>query len=271
MSRRLETSLVRYENLRPLLKWAGGKRWLVPHLRPIWEKHSNRRLVEPLCGGLAVTFGLQPRNALLNDINPHLINFYQQVKSGLRVSIPMENNRKRYYQNRDRFNGLIKQDKWKTPEAAQLFYYLNHTCYNGLCRFNAAGMFNVPFGRYSQINYLKDFRPYVDALVGWRFTCQDFSRVTIENDDFVYVDPPYDVEFRQYSAGGFSWDDQVRLANWAAILGVPAVISNQATERIVELYQSLGFSLRFVEVPRFINCVGSKRGKVKEVIDTMGI
>jgi DNA adenine methylase len=244
---------------------------LIPQLRSIWEPHSNRRLVEPLCGGLAITFGLQPRKALLNDINPHLMNFYQQVKHGLEVTINMENSKKLYYQHRDRFNQLIIGNRWKTPEAAQLFYYLNHTGYNGLCRFNSAGLFNVPFGRYSQINYERDFAAYSDALNDWDFTCKDFSMVEVKANDFVYVDPPYDVEFRQYSAGGFSWMDQERVAEWAAGLGVPVVISNQATGRIMKLYKDLGFSLRTIDVPRFINCVGSKRGSVKEVLGTKGL
>jgi DNA adenine methylase len=70
---------------RPPLKWAGGKRWQVPHLRPMWEPHSRRRLVEPFCGGLAVTLGLLPERALLNDANPHLINFYRWLQQGLHV------------------------------------------------------------------------------------------------------------------------------------------------------------------------------------------
>src|SRR5689334_2657621 len=77
--------------VRPPLKWAGGKRWLVPHLRPLWERHRGRRLVEPLCGGLAVTLGLLPERALLNDINPHAINFYRRLKQGLVVDLPMAN------------------------------------------------------------------------------------------------------------------------------------------------------------------------------------
>lgn len=267
----METSLVKYEKLRPLLKWAGGKRWLVPYLRPIWELYSDHRLVEPLCGGLAVTFGLQPRKALLNDINPHLINFYQQVRKGLKIEIPMENNKRLYYRHRERFNQLIREKKWATPEAAQLFYYLNHTGYNGLCRFNSSGLFNVPFGKYHQINYMRDFGGYADSLSDWEFTRGDFSEVKVEANDFVYVDPPYDVEFRQYSAGGFSWEDQGRVAQWAASLDVPVVISNQATGRILKLYEKLGFSLRRVDVPRFINCVGSKRGSVKEVLGTKGV
>src|SRR6266480_5583819 len=69
--------------LRPPLKWAGGKRWQVPHLRPIWKPSEDRRLVEPFCGGLAVTLGLAPSTALLNDANPHLVNFYQWLQRGL--------------------------------------------------------------------------------------------------------------------------------------------------------------------------------------------
>ena len=71
--------------LRPPLKWAGGKRWQIPHLRPLWEPHAHRRLVEPFCGGLAVALGLNPATALLNDANPHLVNFYRWLQRGLRI------------------------------------------------------------------------------------------------------------------------------------------------------------------------------------------
>jgi DNA adenine methylase len=259
------------EKTRPPLKWAGGKRWLVRYLLPIWTPHSSRRLVEPMCGGLAVTFGLKPRQALLNDINPHLINFYQQIKRGLKVDIPMVNDKELYYKHRERFNQLIKENNWNTSEAAQLFYYLNHTGYNGLCRFNKSGLFNVPFGRYSKINYLKNFQPLTQIFTDWEFSCGDFSNVNISSDDFVYIDPPYDVEFRQYSAEGFSWEDQVRLANWTASLNSPVIISNQATDRVVELYKSLRFDCKFIDGPRFISCVGNKRGPVKEVLATMRV
>src|SRR5262245_49377753 len=92
---------------RPPLKWAGGKRWPVPHLQPIWDAHSQRRLVEPFCGGLAVTLGLAPFRALLNDANPHLINFYRWLQKGLRVEIRMENDETLFYEHRSRFNELL--------------------------------------------------------------------------------------------------------------------------------------------------------------------
>src|SRR5438128_5037822 len=83
-------------SLPPPLKWAGGKRWQLPHLRKYWELESHRRLVEPFCGGLAVTLGLLPERALLNDINPHLVNFYNWVKKGLIINLAMKKSEARY-------------------------------------------------------------------------------------------------------------------------------------------------------------------------------
>src|SRR5690348_7840371 len=92
--------------LKPPLKWAGGKRWQLPQLVSLWEPHKHRRLVEPFSGGLAVTIGLKPQRALLNDINPHLINFYRCLKRGLVTTVPMQNDERTYYAHRDRFNQL---------------------------------------------------------------------------------------------------------------------------------------------------------------------
>ncbi len=256
--------------LEPPLKWAGGKRWLVPYLKRLWRAHCHRRLVEPFCGGLAVALGLMPQRALLNDINPHLINFFRWLKRGLRISIPMENDAKLYYRHRERFNELIRSGQGDSEEAAQLFYYLNRTGYNGLCRFNRKGEFNVPFGRYRNISYRQDFSEYALVLARWEFTCGDFESVPLEDDDFIYADPPYDVEFRQYSAEGFSWEDQVRLARWLAQHPGPVVLSNQATERIVQLYQEFGFRLDFVDAPRRISCTGD-RSPAREVIATRNL
>lgn len=244
--------------LPPPLKWAGGKRWLVPHLAPLWTPHRHRRLVEPFCGGLAVALSLVPERALLNDINPHLINFYRWLQRGLIVDIDMRNDADLYYQHRARFNRLLREGKAHTREAAMLFYYLNRTGYNGLCRFNRKGEFNVPFGRYRRIPYRRDFTPYADLLARWEFTCVDFADLDLETDDFIYADPPYDVPFRQYSKEGFTWDDQVRLAEWLARHPGPVVASNQATDRIVQLYERLGFRIRLLNGPRRISCTGDR-------------
>ena len=252
-------------SLKPPLKWAGGKRWLVPHLAPIWQLNQHRRYVEPFCGGLAAPLGLKPKNALLNDINPHLINFYVQVQRGLKITIAMKNDETGFYRHRTRFNNLIKDGKGKSAEAAQLFYYLNRTCFNGLCRFNQSGEFNVPFGTHKSITYATDFSPLQLVLKKWTFTNSDIALLPLRPEDFVYADPPYDVEFTTYSTGGFKWDDQVRTAEWLAMHRGPVVLSNQATPRIVELYKKLGFEISYLDGPRRISCTGD-RSAVREVL-----
>jgi DNA adenine methylase len=252
--------------IKPPLKWAGGKRWLVPHLLPFWERHQHRRYVEPFVGGLAAPLGLLPSRALLNDNNFHLISFYRWVQQGHRVSIDMRNDRALYYQHRERFNQYARAGIGD-GEAAELFYYLNRTGYNGLCRFNKRGEFNVPFGSYKTINYLTDFAPYRPILGAWEFTDMDFETLPLEKGDFIYADPPYDVDFVQYSRHGFSWDDQVRLAEWLSQHPGPVVLSNQATDRIEHLYRKLGFDLRFLSAPRRISCNGDRRPAV-EVLAT---
>lgn len=251
--------------LRPLLKWAGGKRWLQPHLRPLWARHSRRRLVEPFSGGLAVSLGLMPSEAVLADINPHLINFYRCVQRGFRIGITMRNDSKLYYRHRARFNRLISRGGAESQEAAELFYYLNRTGYNGLCRFNREGGFNVPFGRHGTITYLRDFSAHQCAFAEWTFLADDFAAISLHEDDFVYADPPYDVEFTQYAKEGFGWEDQVRLAERLAKHPGPVVLSNQATPRIVRLYRNLEFKLRFLQAPRTISCNGD-RAPAREVL-----
>ncbi|MEP6707242.1 MAG: Dam family site-specific DNA-(adenine-N6)-methyltransferase [Pyrinomonadaceae bacterium] len=251
--------------LNPPLKWAGGKRWLVRQIEPLWQAHQPRRYVEPFCGGLAVALGLQPERALLNDANPHLINFYRQLQYGLEVDIEMRNEARLFYVHREHFNRLISDGKAETAEGAQLFYYLNRTCFNGLCRFNRSGEYNVPFGKYQTINYASDFLDYRGLLGSWTFTNVDIEELAIEPEDFIYADPPYDVEFTSYSAGGFSWDDQVRTAQWLVRHRGPVVLSNQATPRIIELYKGLGFELKFLDAPRRISCTGD-RTAAREVL-----
>jgi len=256
--------------LRPPLKWAGGKRWLIPKLEKLWQKHSEKRLVEPFCGGLSVALGLQAEKALLNDVNFAVINFYQQIQQGLKLDISLENEEAAYYRHRTDFNRLNQQGG-SDHKVAQLFYYLNRTGYNGLCRFNKSGGYNVPFGRYKKINYQTDFEKYQSILSSWDFSNKDFSELELREDDFIYADPPYDVPFHQYAQRGFNWDDQVRLAEWLAEHKGPVVLSNQATDRVIALYKKLGFKLKYLDAPRRISCKADGRNAVKEVIATRGI
>lgn len=256
--------------LKPPLKWAGGKRWLVPRLEELWRQHRQCRLVEPFCGGLAVALGLSPDRALLNDVNPHPVNFYRHLQAGLSIRIAMRNERALYYRHRAEFNRLVTGRGLKTRKAAEIFYYLNRTGYNGLCRFNRKGEFNVPFGHHRRINYIRDFSDYRPHLAAWRFENLDFEHLPLNADDFIYADPPYDVPFTQYASNGFGWSEQVRLATWLKSHDGPVVLSNQATERVVKLYRRLGFRLIFIEAPRMISCTGD-RSPASEVLATRGI
>jgi DNA adenine methylase len=256
--------------VRPPLKWAGGKRWQVPHLAPLWRAHAHRRLVEPFCGGLAVALGLMPGRALLNDINPHLINFYDWLKRGLHVDIRLDYDSTVFYSHRMRFNALLRDGHTDSREAACLFYYLNRTGYNGLCRFNNRGEFNVPFGKYKHVRFIEDFNAYPDVFSSWTFSTGDFERLPLTPDDFIYADPPFDVEFRKYAKEGFDWNDQERAASWLARHPGPVVLVNQATTRIRKLYKDLGFRVDYLSAPRRINRTGD-RTPAREVIATRNI
>jgi len=231
----------------------------VPALRELWQGHATCRLVEPFVGGMSVALGLRPERALLNDINPHLINFYRWLQKGFEIRIERTYQREVYYRHRRHFNELIQDGREDSREAAELFYYLNRTGYNGLCRFNKKGGYNVPFGRHLSVRCLEDLSLYVSVLEGWRFKCTDFASLSLGPDDFVYADPPYDVEFTAYNAVDFGWDEQVRLANWLAAHKGPVVASNQATDRILELYGDLGFEIALHDGPRRISCTGDRK------------
>jgi len=199
-----------------------------------------------------------PDNALLNDINPHLINFYLQLKRGFVSGFGAKNDEAFFYASRQDFNRLLREGKSDTKEAAALFYYLNRTGFNGLCRFNQSGEFNVPFGRYKRITYKVDFREYRDLFANWEFTNLHFNDLELHEHDFIYADPPYDVEFRQYSQGGFGWHEQEATAIWLSKHPGPVILVNQATKRIIDLYRGLGYSLRFLKAPRRISCNGDR-------------
>ena len=256
--------------LKPPLKWAGGKRWLAEEIRKIWYPFRNLEYVEPFCGGLSVALDLRPQKALLNDINPHLINFYTNLKQGFYIEMEMKNERSFYYEKRDQFNDSIDTGSADRRMQASLFYYLNRTCFNGLCRFNNSGHFNVPFGKYKTINYKRDFSIYRKSFEKWSFTCEYFERMDLDDESFVYADPPYDVEFTKYATEDFTWNDQNRLIRWLDRHDGPIVISNQATDRITNLYLDHGYNVSNISAPRFINANGD-RSRAVEIIATKNI
>lgn len=255
------------------LKWVGGKRWLGERLRALYAPHQHRRFADVFVGGGSAVLGVAPEHALLCDANPHLINFWEQLRDPAPFALEMRNDEALYYAYRTCFNELGQSSARWSRTAAELFYFLNRSCFNGVCRFNSRGIYNVPFGKYKTINYRRDFSEYVSNLSRWAVTHCHFEYAPVDEKDFVYIDPPYDGDknaFVDYSAGGFDWDMQVRLATKFAAHSGPVVASNAGTDRILALYRSLGYAVETLPAPRSVAASGD-RTPVMEMLATRNI
>lgn len=282
----LSTICVNSKKQKGLLKWAGGKAQLVPILKQFWEPYKDRLFVAPFCGGLGDVLGLNPKYARLNDACIPLINFYWHVQIGLVVR-DRDRGKEAYYNYRKQFNEIITKPNWwkntiEAREAAELFYWLNRTCFNGLMRSNRKGEMNTPWGTERLFDL--DLRSWKQKLgispdnvsrINWTFSASHYKLIHVSDRAFCYSDPPYDpmsetASFTSYGVGRpFTWEDQVEHAYWLlgiASEGVPVVTSNHATPRIIKLYSGLGFTLEVVEALRKIGAKASTRKKVPEIL-----
>lgn len=266
----------------PIIKWAGGKRRLLPEIRARIPD-SLGVYHEPFLGGGAVLLDLEPERARAGDVNAELIGMLTVVRDDLPALLAAlrghaaAHSPEHYYAVRamDREPGWAGVDP--VTRAARLLY-LNKTCFNGLHRVNRAGHFNVPYGRYRNPNIVNEvgLRAAHDYLVGagvqlavagFEQTCAAAGR-----GDFVYLDPPYDVvsdtaNFTGYAAGGFGRIEQQQLRDVCDELdarGVRFLLSNSATEFIRGLYSD--YRVEIVQVARAINSNPAGRGKVDEVL-----
>lgn len=262
------------------LKWAGSKRASIDLLNRKLPKGD--RLVEPFVGGGSVFMGTDYPAYLLADSNPDLINLFRVLQEDGEDFIDYaetsftssSNNEARYYEWRDLFNDTREDVILK----AGLFLYLNRHGYSGLCRYNADGGFNVPFGRYKQVYFPRGEMLAFHQKANERdvtFVCQDFGAtfLQIRGGDVVYCDPPFvpsqEGGFTAYSGKAFGWDDHVHLAGLAEIAsdnGIPVAISNHANQEVNRIYRKKGAALHFASVGRAINCNASRRNPVKEVL-----
>lgn len=250
-------------HMRSPIKWAGGKHWLVPKMQVLWDLWQPHALYEPFCGSAAVSFGLQPARVRLADANVHLINFLTQWRDGLTITMPED--RDDYYERRARFNELVMADVWYTRESAELFYYLNRAGFNGLCRFNRKGEFNVPVGRGGGLPNLPAFRNVV--LTGeWHLDGGSYQDLDLgKSPGLIFADPPYDGDtFTAYTMDDFGTDDQRQLAAWLAEQRHHYVVTtNLATDRMIDLYRSHGFHCYTHEAPRRIAASGNRRNALE--------
>ena len=265
----------------PVVKWVGGKRQLLDEIAPRLPKRITT-YCEPFLGGGAVLFSLQPRNAIVNDLNADLMLVYEVIRDNVELLIAAleqhENTAEYFYNIRDLDRDKNAYREMSAVERASRIIYLNKTCYNGLFRVNASGEFNSPFGHYKNPNIVN--APVLRAVSKYltanniQLLHIDFEEVLqrVPRGGFVYLDPPYDpvsdtASFTGYNRGGFGREEQERLKRCCdelAARGVRFLLSNSATSFIKELYT--GYTVEIVHAKRAINSDASKRGAVEEVL-----
>ena len=260
----------------PFVKWAGGKRQLLPQIKERMPEHYNNYF-EPFVGGGAVIFELLPANALINDINKALINTYRTICNEPRAFIQCVNNldeamvddgKEYYYALREHYNDKLMKAEYDL-ELAALFVFINKHCFNGLYRVNGKGLFNVPYNNSHKASidekaimavskYLKD----ITIVEG------DFETACKNADkgDFIFLDSPYaplnPTSFEAYTKEGFDIESHRRLARVFDELtekGCYCMLTNHNTELINELYGNKGYRMDVVNVKRMINSDATNR------------
>lgn len=260
----------------PFVKWAGGKRQLLPQIKERMPERYHD-YYEPFVGGGAVVFDVLPANALINDSNKALINTYRQIcnaPEGFLKAVKnldegmWEDGKKYYYSLREHYNDKLMKAEYDV-ELAALFVFINKHCFNGLYRVNGKGLFNVP--------YNGSRRSSVDESVIWEISKYlqdvtimdgDFEKACKEakEGDFVFIDSPYaplnPTSFESYTKEGFDIESHKRLAKFYDELtarGCYCMLTNHNTELINKLYGNKGYKIDVVSVKRMINSDASNR------------
>ncbi len=287
-----------YKTVKPFIKWAGGKSQLLEEIRKKYPAKIER-YCEPFVGGGAVLLDVlanhQPKEVLINDINPELTNTYIQIRDNAESIITTlsemqgdfwdmddEKRKEYFYSQRERFNELIKQSA-STEEKAALFIFINKTCFNGLYRVNGKGLYNVPIGSYKKppicdaenIRTISELLKRVDVHCGDYSECESF----ITDNAFVYIDPPYrplnaTSSFTSYAKTEFGDEQQIQLGHFIEKIsekGAKVVASNSDPHNTDEndnffddIYKM--FFIDRVAATRMINSKSNGRGTVSELL-----
>lgn len=260
----------------PFVKWAGGKRQLLPQIKERMPEKYNSYF-EPFVGGGAVIFELLPTNALINDINKALINAYRQICNAPEAFLAAvkqldeamwEDGKKYYYSLREHYNDKLMKAEYDV-ELAALFVFINKHCFNGLYRVNGKGLFNVPYNNSRRTSVDESIIMEVSRyLQGITIMDGDFEEACegAGQGDFVFIDSPYaplnPTSFESYTKEGFDIESHRRLSNLFDKLtnrGCYCMLTNHNTELINELYSGKGYRRDVVSVKRMINSDASKR------------
>jgi DNA adenine methylase len=261
--------------IQPLLRWAGGKKWLISRIKDFIPSNYND-YYEPFLGGASIFLNLTNKhNSYLSDINCELIEFYGQVKQNLPLLLK---ELKKYENSEDFFYKIRSKEPTDAIKKAARFFYLNRTCFNGIYRVNQQGKFNVPYG-YREVTIIEKekFVELQEKLKFANLDCHDFYLLldSVKENDLVFLDPPYTVAhnnngFIEYNQKIFSWEDQERLADFTAELikkKVNFIMTNAYHNSIKKLYKNLG---KHFELERHSTISGNKdsRTKISELIIT---
>lgn len=251
--------------MNPMIKYRGGKSKEISHFISNMPENYNR-YIEPFFGGGALYFYLEPQNAIINDVNTKLYSFYKQMQEeypsvrkqldelqmvyeqnqkeyeGLKKKHPEERvenkNEALYYKIRDMFNHKIESEYLE----AVVYFFINKTAYSGMIRYNAKGEYNVPFGRYKNLNTKLITDKHYELLKRTEIYNYDYSEIfnMAGNNDFIFLDPPYDCVFSDYGneayRDGFGEDEHRRLANDFANLSCKSMLVIGKTALTEELY-----------------------------------
>lgn len=254
--------------MKPLVKYRGGKSKEIPHLIKHIPSFTGR-YIEPFFGGGALYFHLEPKRAIINDINSKLMAFYKGVKSDfeilskelqeiektylinrrkfeeLKAKTPDlrvdDDNEALYYQIRDMFNDLTE----KKFSDALLYFFINKTAYSGMIRYNAKGEFNVPYGRYANLNTSLVTKAHSKLLANTEIYNLDYKKIfdMANEDDFMFLDPPYDCVFSDYGNAeykdGFNEKNHTELAISFLNLKCKALMVIGRTPLTEKLYNDL--------------------------------
>lgn len=279
MQRRVATAGA---DLAPIVKWAGGKRQLLPSIRPLLPKNIDTLLYcEPFLGGGALLWDLHPQHAIVNDLNTELMNMYTVVRNHpqeLIADLRRHLNTPEYFYSLRLWDREPQFAERTSIERASRFIYLNKTCYNGLFRVNSAGEFNSPYGHYKCPNIVNE-RTVLAVSEYLRqaaitLSQSDYQSVldALPEATFVYLDPPYHplsetANFTGYVQGGWKAADQERLYDACCELerrGIRFMQSNSDTPFIRELYAE--FEISTVQALRAVNSKATGRGAINELI-----
>lgn len=266
----------------PFLKWAGGKRWFVHRHGDLLPKTYNRYF-EPFLGGGAVYFHLQPRRAVLADINPEVIEAYVAVKErwvGLKKSLA--HHQRSHDEDETYYYDVRERSPTTLVSRASRMIYLNRTCFNGIYRVNKRGLFNVPRGSKDSVCLDTDnFKAMAELLADADLRVSDFEDVVNEagEDDLIFADPPYTVRhnfngFIKYNEVLFSWADQERLASAlrrAASRGAKIVATNANHHSVRKLYASWDFLTKSLSRFSQISADGASRRQFEELVITANL